>query len=359
MAAALLLLAGCQGGNEPAAAAPMFNDDHGVISVPDGSPLRERLDVAPVAVDDQLGELELPAAVEADPARVANVLAPLTGRVVSLNVGLGDRVTAGQVVATLASGDLLQAYDDDDKAEDALGWAKKALSRAQGVHDAGGGADKDLEAVQSALNQAQAEASRTQARLQALGAPPAGQPRVLPLPAPQAGVITALSLTAGMQVSDPTATLMTVTNTDQVLVTAYVAEVDLGRVGVGTAVDIALAADPDHPLHAAVTQVSGMLEPDTRRQKVRIRIDNPVGRLLPNMYATVRVPVPASGHVSVPQSALLMNNDAVSVLVEVRPWEFERRQVKIGEETEASAQVLSGLSAGDRVVVKGGVLLDD
>jgi len=86
---------------------------------------------------------------------------------------------------------------------------------------------------------------------------------------------------------------------------------------------------------------------------------NPGGRLLPNMYATVKVNGRQNGGVIVPQSALLMNNDAVSVLVEVRPWVFQRRAVKIGDETEDDARVLSGLVPGDRVVVRGGVLLDD
>jgi cobalt-zinc-cadmium efflux system membrane fusion protein len=77
------------------------------------------------------------------------------------------------------------------------------------------------------------------------------------------------------------------------------------------------------------------------------------------MYATVRVNGSLNGGAVVPQSALLMNNDVTSVLVEVRPWVFQRRAVRIGDETEADARVTSGLSPGDRVVVRGGVLLDD
>jgi cobalt-zinc-cadmium efflux system membrane fusion protein len=77
------------------------------------------------------------------------------------------------------------------------------------------------------------------------------------------------------------------------------------------------------------------------------------------MYATVRLAAPAEGGVIVPQSALLMNHDAISVLVEVRPWAFQRRPVRIGDETETSAHVISGLQPGERVVVRGGVLLND
>jgi membrane fusion protein, heavy metal efflux system len=53
--------------------------------------------------------LVLPAVVEADPGRTVKVLPPLAGRVVSLKVQLGERVTQGQELAVIDSGDLAQA----------------------------------------------------------------------------------------------------------------------------------------------------------------------------------------------------------------------------------------------------------
>jgi cobalt-zinc-cadmium efflux system membrane fusion protein len=297
--------------------------------------------------------------VEADPARVANVVAPLTGRIVALKVALGDRVRRGQVLAVLRSGDFAQALADADKARDALGLAEKALTRARGVQDAGGSAVKDLEAAQSADTQAQAEKTRAERRLSALNGGAGGGDHDLALTAPQDGVVTALAVGAGAQVTDPTAVLMTVSNLDRVFVAANVAEGDIGKVARGASADILLSADPGHPLHGRIDEVDAVVAPDTRRQKVRIALTNADGRLLPNMYATVSVAAPAVGGVSVPQSALLMNNDTISVLIEVRPWTFQRRAVQIGDETATSAQVLSGLAPGDRVVVRGGVLLND
>jgi cobalt-zinc-cadmium efflux system membrane fusion protein len=359
-AALALALSAChphadQGGGDP----PMFTDDHGLITVPASSPLRTHLAVQTVDGADRGGVLDLPAAVEADPARVANVLAPLTGRVVSLKAALGERVKRGQVLAVIASGDFAQAQADDEKALDALDLAKKALTRARSVQDAGGAAAKDIEAAQSAYAQAEAEAVRAHARLSALNGLSGGRTRDLVLTAPQSGVVTGLAVASGAQVNDPTATLMTVTNLDRVFVTANVAEGDIGKVRLGAPADIVLTADPARPIHARITEVNAVVEPDTRRRKVRIALANGDGRLMPNMYATVRLSAPAAGGVFAPQSALLMNNDAVSVLVEARPWVFRRQVVQIGDETETAVHVLSGLNSGDRVVVRGGVLLGD
>ncbi|THD61292.1 efflux RND transporter periplasmic adaptor subunit [Phenylobacterium sp.] len=354
------LIAGLSACQKPAAAPPaaMFTEDHGLLSVPAASPLRSHLTVQPVGGAAGGQTLDLPASVEADPARVVNVVTPLTGRVLSLKVGLGDRVKRGQVLAVIASGDYAQANADVEKARDAADLAAKALTRARGVQAAGGAAGKDLEAAESADVQARAELARAQARLASLNGA-GGHGKDLVLTAPQNGVVTSLAIAPGAQVSDPTATLMTVTNVDRVFVTANVAESDIGRAPVGAEADIVLTADPNRKLHGRISEANAVIEPDTRRQKVRIALANPDGRLMPNMYATVRLPAPAATGVSVPQSALLMNNDSISVLVEVRPWVFQRRAVQIGEETETAARVVSGLQPGERVVVRGGVLLGD
>jgi cobalt-zinc-cadmium efflux system membrane fusion protein len=336
----------------------MFTDDHGLLSVPDGSPLRTHLAVETVGVGAATQTLDLPAAVEADPARVANVVTPLTGRVVALKVTLGDHVRRGQVLALLRSGDFAQALSDAAKARDALDLADKALSRARGVRDAGGSAVKDLEAAQSADNQAQAENIRAQARLSALNGQ-AGAGGELALTAPQDGVVTALNVASGAQVTDPTAVLMTVSNLDRVYVTANVAEDQIGQIVIGEAAEITLSGLGGPTLHGKVSEVDAIVAPDTRRQKVRIALANPGGKLLPNQYATVHVSLPTARAVHAPQSALLMNNDTTSVLVEVRPWVFERRAVRIGDETATSVDVISGLNPGDRIVVRGGVLLND
>src|SRR5215469_7927922 len=101
------------------------------IIVPEGSPLRSRLTVSPARAEEVSARLVLPGIVESDPARTAAVLTPLGGRVLELKVALGDRVRQGQVLAIIDSPDLGQAYDDNDKAADALQLTQKNLARQQ------------------------------------------------------------------------------------------------------------------------------------------------------------------------------------------------------------------------------------
>ena len=184
-------VSGCgRGAGTSSDAGPAYTVAHGLMIVPAASPLRQRMVVEPLSASVADGGLELPATVEADPARVVNVLTPVTGKVVELRVGLGDRVQKGQVLAVLASGDFDQAVADLEKAEDTFELARKALDRAKGVREAGGSAEKDLEAARSAYTQAKSELDRSRARRAALSG--ASHGHELTLTAPQAGVVQAL-----------------------------------------------------------------------------------------------------------------------------------------------------------------------
>jgi cobalt-zinc-cadmium efflux system membrane fusion protein len=341
--------------------APMFVSQAGRLVVPAGSPLRQRLQVADVGTQPGRRVLAVPAVVEADPARVVAIVPPLAGRLVALHVGLGDVVRRGQPLATVSSPDFGQAMADADKAADALDLAERALRRARGVQAAGANAGKDLEAAEAARRDAAVEDRRARDRVAALagGAKIDARTRALVVAAPVSGTVTALNAGVGAFLNDATAPLMTVAGLDRVFVTALVPEQALGSIAPGAAVDVSLAAFPGWTLHGRAMRASPVLEPDTRRAKVRIAFDNADGRLRPNMFATASFAVPEDGGVTVPPSALLMNNDSTTVLVEVAPWTFARREVETGAEDERSVRIVSGLKRGDRVVVRGGVLLDD
>ena len=341
--------------------APMFVVQSGRIVVPADSPLRQRLQVTAVGEQAARHMLSVPAVVEADPARVVVVVPPLAGRLLALHVGLGDTVRRGQALATIGSPDFGQAMADAQKAADALALADRALQRARGVQALGANAGKDIEAAEASQRDAAAEDRRARDRVATLagGAKVDPQTHALVVLAPVSGTVTALNAGAGAFLNDATAPLMTVSDLDHVFVTALVPEQALGSLRAGTTVDVTLASFPGQTLHGKAMHASPILEPDSRRAKVRIPFDNADGRLRPNMFATATFAVADAAGVTVPPSALLMNNDSTTVLVEVAPWTFVRRVVEIGAEDEQSVQVASGLKRGDRVVTRGGVLLND
>ena len=332
------------------------------ILVPEGSTLRNRLTVIPAQLRPVSPMLVLPAVVESNPARTAAVLPALGGRVLELKVALGDRVIKGQALAVIESPDLAQAYDEDAKAADALKLAEKALVRQQEQSKIGTVSDQDLDQAKSNYAQAAAEYLRTQAHLKTLGAAADTKPasRMLTVTAPVSGSLTALSVTPGTIINDPTQPIMTIADLSTVWVTAMVPEKDVATVSKNQdAEDARLVAYPERVLHGKVLFVSDVIDPDTRRNKLRIAFANADYALKPNMFATATLMGAQRSRIVLPSSALLMNNDRTSVFVAVAPWTFERRIIDPELEEGTSVAIRSGLNAGDQVVVKGGILLND
>jgi membrane fusion protein, heavy metal efflux system len=352
---------GLFGGGNSEEEVPLLIHKGDKIVVPEGSPLRSRLGVMPARAEPVEPQLSLPAVVESDPARTVPVLAPLSGRVVRLGAQLGDRVQRGQVLAVIDSPDLAQAVDDYNKAANAYALTQKTLARQQAQIKIGAIATKDLDQAKSDNSQAEAESTRARGRLIALDAfsPKGPQSHLLTVRAPMAGSITTLAIQPGNMINDPTQTIMTVADLSTIWVTAMVPEKDLSKVAKNEDADVRLDAYPDRPLHGKVLFVSDVVEPDTHRNKIRIAFANSGYLLKPNMFATVVVSGGANSRIVVPASALLMNNDRTSVYVATAPWTFERRTVDPQLEEGSTVAIRSGLKAGESVVVRGGILLND
>ncbi len=341
--------------------APMLIREETRISVPDGSPLRGKLTVGAVGQREIQRKLVLPAVVEADPARTVKVLPPVTGRVTDLKVQLGERVVQGQELAIIDSGDLAQAYSDIEKARSVLTLTKKALDRQLGLEKAGGTAIRDREQAQSDYDQAVAELDRAESRLRAMGVP-AGQKeqsRLLTLKAPVAGSVIDLQVARGAFLNDATAAIMTIADLGTVWVTANVPEKDTALVTKGQDVEVVFPAYPGEVFAGKVLFISDVLDPDTRRTKIRIAFENPDVKLKPNMFADATFLAPRQTVQVVPTQALVLKNETDRVFVEVAPWTFEARPIEVGFQQGDQAVVERGLRGGERIVIKGGVLLND
>jgi cobalt-zinc-cadmium efflux system membrane fusion protein len=331
------------------------------IVIPESSPLRKRLTVAPARAEPINPELILPATVESDPTRTATVLPPLGGRVVEIKAALGDRVRKGQVLAVIDSPDLGQAYDDNDKAADTYRLTQKNLARQEEQLKLGTLSSRDLDQAKSDNAQAAAEYARTQARLKTIGAPEErhSHSTLMSVQAPVAGSVIAVNIASGNMINDPTQPIMTVADLGTVWVTAMVPEKDIALIAKGQDASVTLSAYPGKVMHGKVLFVSDVIEPDSRRDKLRIAFANADVSLKPNMFATVTLKRQQETRVMVPTSALLMNNDRTTVFVSTAPWTFERRTVAPELEEGATVALDSGVQPGEQVVVKGGILLND
>jgi cobalt-zinc-cadmium efflux system membrane fusion protein len=177
------------------------------------------------------------------------------------------------------------------------------------------------------------------------------------LRAPFAGTVLDVQAVSGETVS-PERELATVADLSTVWILGDVYERDLATISEGREARVVTDAYPDEPLSCRVTYVSDVLDAQSRTAKVRCEAKNPNGRLRLQMFARMEIAAGASRDVlAIPRSAIQQIDGETSVFIRTGDESFERRAVRLGTMTEEWAEVTSGVTAGDRVVTTGAVML--
>lgn len=289
----------------------------------------------------------VPGSVELDPARVVIVSPRTAGRIERLTAVEGDEVQASEPLAYLLSPAFLTAQND----------YVHAVRRASVL--AGSPDESGAHAV--------AEAARRRLRLQ--GADEAMIERLasgeepldlLPVPAPFAGSLIEAHALAGEAVAAGSP-IFTLADLSVVNVVAEVPEQELAALRIGQPATIELAAFPGAFVEGVVERVKERLDPSTRTAHAVVQVRNPDGRLLPGMFASVRLGPPGGGaretRPVLPSTAVITDGSERYVFVEIAPLTYERRDVVVSTLAEGRLVIRSGLTGGERVVTLGAFTL--
>ena len=232
-------------------------------------------------------ELKANGTIQPDVSKTIHVTSLGSGRVVELKVRLGDYVNKGQELLVISSPDLAAAMGDYQKASADAALAAKALERAQLLYSKGAFAQKDLEVAENADAKAKSDQKTAESRLRLLGGDPAHPSTLIELRAPVAGTIVEQNVAGseGIKSLDNTPNLFTIADLSTVWVVCDVYENDLGDVHIGDPAEIHVSAFPDRVFKGNVSDISRVLDPNTRSAKVRIVLPNGDGAFRPGMYA--------------------------------------------------------------------------
>ena len=295
-------------------------------------------------------------AVSPDVNRTIHVTSQGSGRVVDLRVKLGDNVKKGQVLLSIYSADLAGAVSDYQKAVADERLAKKALDRAQLLLSHGAAAQKDIEQAEDAEEKAKVDVQNAEQHIRILGGDPVRPSPLIELRAPVAGTIVEQNISGfeGVKSLDNSPNLFTIADLSQVWVVCDVFENDLGQVHLGDSAEVRLNAFPDRAFHGKISDVSRLLDPNTRSAKVRIVLANPNGTLRPGMY------VGASFRSRKLQQRLVIPSTSVMRLQD-RDWVFRKdgtqtfRQIEVhsvGETPDGMHEIQGGaISPGQEIVM--------
>lgn len=310
--------------------------------------------VKPTKVE-QAPVLSLPGSVQG--LEEATVYARANGYLATLAVDIGDRVAAGQLLATL---DNPEVDREIQQARASVASTEALLLRARAAHQHALVSLKRYEAlVRGMASQEEIDQKRTQVALDeadvgvaeaARQASQANLDRLLQIKvfsrvlAPFAGTITARTVERGSLVwSGRDSPLFKITSLETVRVFVQVPQSRVAGVEPGQRAQVAVAEYPGEKLEGRVSRSAGALDYASRTMNVEVRVPNAEHKLLPGMYATVSLELGRTGvSWAVPATALVVGEKGSRVAVVDAQGRVRMLPVEIARDRGADVEIAAG-----------------
>lgn len=289
--------------------------------------------------------------------RTSRIRSPFTGRVVRSLVKVGDRVSVGQPLAEIHSGEYGRAEADYQLAE-------SNLERSRLLYQAGIVSKRELQTSEAEHKRARAEFLRSQPAM----------PEVLQgsrdglflLRSPIAGVVVETAINPGQEIrADQDAPpLYLVTDPTQLWLWVDLGELDINQlqpIRVPFDVTVVSRAFPEKNFSGSIVQFSEFLDPVTRTFRLRGVVNNSARQLKGEMFVTVNwlggVEDDAANRLfSIPSSALFLVGEKRYVFIQATETSYTRQEVQVSREI-AGRSIVRGLSLNQRVVTDGNLYL--
>lgn len=284
------------------------------------------------------------------------IYARTSGYIASLKADIGDRVKAGQLLATIASPEVDQqlnearARRDEGYANVAL--AKSRLNRLKSVSTTGAVSPQQIDDAQEIYNSQLAAQRVSDNVVWRLETDQSYQKVIAPFDA----VVSKRNIELGSLITAGSGTtvssLFELQQQSTIRVFVDVPQSCAASIAPGMTAIVDLREFPSDHFHAKVVRTSSALDPSTRTLRTELHLPNRDGRLMPGMYAQVNFSLDnARGALVIPTSTLVIDSAGTGVVTVDKDGRIARAPVKLGRDFGREIEVVSGLSPGARLVV--------
>lgn len=331
-------------------------------------------EAAEVTAQSIESSLSLTGTIQLDETRVMQVQPIAGGRVVEVRKALGDRVTKGEILAVIDSQEVGIAKSELLQARTDLELARRNVERLSSLREKQIVSEAAYLSARTDLQKCEAVVSTGEKNLMLLGVPKetlrgldsseaSNRFGRLSIQSPCNGTIVARNTTEGALVNSETV-LYRIADLSHLWVWCQLFERDLGTLqnllDQSSSVNVLLQtpAFADNNFPGVVDLIASELDTQTRTIPVRVRVDNPEGKLRPGMFATVTIAF-SSGEraLCIPKDAVVSDEGVDFVFKHWKDDYWVRQDLSLGRPVGDSVEVIAGLSDSDWVVVSGAFLL--
>ncbi|MBF0447299.1 MAG: efflux RND transporter periplasmic adaptor subunit [Magnetococcales bacterium] len=179
----------------------------------------------------------------------------------------------------------------------------------------------------------------------------------VPFYAAHSGLVSRLDVRQGSYIK-PGQSLATIQDYGTVWINTSVAEKDLARINLQTAVQVIMPHLPGRTLSAKLDYIYPTIDATSRTGTVRLVLDNADRALRPGAYADVVFEIGIDRRLAIPTEALLKSSEGNHVIVALGEGRFQPRSVRIGLSSNGYTEILAGLNNKESIVVSGQFMID-
>lgn len=311
-----------------------------------------------VKSEDVKNEIRLFGKIEADNNRTAQIFSPVGGLVTAINVGLGDYVKQGDVLATVKSTEVASFQKEKLTAQNEVAIAEKNLQVAKDLFEGKLNSEKDIIAAEKELETAQVELARVN---EVYGIYNLKKGSVFSVRAPISGFVLSKQIYINEMLRlDEDEPLFSIANTNEIWAVAYVNESNISQIKEDYDVIVNTLAFPDMNYKGKIEKIYNIIDPTTKSMKFRVRLQNSDFKLKPDMNCTVSVHYSENKQmIAVPSSSVIFDKSKYWVMVFKDRHNIETRQVEIYRQLGDKTYISSGLSENETVISENGLLVYD
>ncbi len=280
----------------------------------------------------------------------AVVQSPQTGKIISLSVKVGQKVTKGEVLATIEpsidAGNTVTFLSEKNNAEAELIAAQKDYERLQSIEDIA--AKKDVAEAESRYK----KAKQNKILFENLSNSSASNARAIVLKSPIQGVVSNFTFAIGANVN-ANETLFTITNLSTVYVEAQVFDKDADKVYQGTNFMVECSTTDIHKTaEVKLLAQAQSINPTNQTQRVIFEMENPDGEFKIGEFVNVRVFAPQPiKEIALPNSAISEINGRPVIFIKDNAEQYSVSYVSIGQNNGTHTVIKKGVEEPERVVI--------
>lgn len=282
-----------------------------------------------------------------------------SGQVIESKVTVGDKVVAGQVLATIKSADIAGNYADLNSANADIIIAKRQLENTESLYKSGISSEKELTEARQNYEKTLSAKNKIQSTLSINGGLQSNANGTFNIVAPISGYIVEKKVNPGNFIrSDMNDNLFTISDLKNVWVYANVFESDIAKVHEGYEVSVTTIAYPDKIIKGKIEKMNEVLDVTSKTLRVRIRLDNSDALLRPEMFAKVIVFNKGSKLIiAIPTKSIINLNAKTYVVTYISGKEMHINEIDIFKTVGERTYLNAGVNPGEKIIVKNQLLI--